>query len=124
MEKIFKILIVFGLLMFVIVYSIRTRRWREYAFSGRLPEIPPAEDEPEDLSSVISHQGIAVVTDEATGLVYQYNTAGVLTISMQHSSRELQRLAVPPGAYYLSFDGIKDEIHLHYEGEIYIYTRL
>jgi len=35
----------------------------------------------------------------------------------------LQRLAVPPEAYYLSIDPVKEEIHLHHEGEIYIYAR-
>jgi len=123
MEKVFKILIVFALLVLLIFYSIRTRRWREYRFSHRTADSPPAADEPEGLSSIISHQGIALVTDESTGLVYRYDTVGVLTIHRQHSSTVLQRLDVPPGAYYLSIDVIKDEIHLHQEGEIYVYSR-
>ena len=123
MEKVFKILIVFSILMLLIVYSIRTRKWREYSFSHRMPDEPPAPEEPEGLSSIISHEGIALVTDESTGLVYRYDAAGVLTIYRQHSSSVLQRLDVPPAAYYLSIDVIKDEIHLHHEGEIYVYTR-
>lgn len=124
MEKVLKILIVFALLMLLIVFSIRTRRFREYGFSHRIPDTPPATDETELLTSVISRQGAAMVTDESTGLVYHYTTAGALTIYRHHSTRELQRLAAPPDAYYLSVDPIKDEIHLHHEGEIYVYTRL
>jgi hypothetical protein len=123
MEKILKILIVFAFLMLMIVYSIRTRRWREYRFSHRVLESPPEADEPEGLSSVVSHAGLAIVTDESTGLIYRYDTAGVLIICRQHSSAEMQRMDVPPAAYYLSVDVIKDEIHLHHEGEIYVYTR-
>ncbi|HVU55351.1 MAG TPA: hypothetical protein VHD83_09860 [Puia sp.] len=123
MEKVLKILIVFALLMLLIFYSFRTRRWKEYRFSHRMPELPPAEDEPEGLSSIISHEGIALVTDESTGLLYRYDTAGILTIHRQHSPTVLQRLDVPPGAYYLSVDVIKDEIHLHQEGEVYVYSR-
>jgi len=123
MEKVLKILIVFALLMLLIFYSFRTRRWREYRFSHRMPELPPVADEPEGLSSIISHQGIALVTDESTGLVFRYDTTGILTISRQHSSTVLQELHVPQGAYYLSIDVIKDEIYLHHEGEIYIYSR-
>lgn len=123
MEKVLKIVIVFALLVLLIFYSIRTRRWREYHFSHRMPDTPPAADDPEGLSSIISHQGIALVTDESTGLIYRYETTGILTISRQHSSTVLQRLDVPQGAYYLSIDVIKDEIHLHHEGEIYIYSR-
>ncbi len=126
MEKVFKILIVFALLMFLILYSIRTRegKFREYAFSHRIPDTPPATDEPELFSSIISHQGAATITDPATGLLYHYTTEGSLTILRQGSSKELQRLAVPPEAYYLSIDPVKEEIHLHHEGEIYIYARV
>ncbi|HVV05054.1 MAG TPA: hypothetical protein VHC96_12575 [Puia sp.] len=123
MEKVLKILIVFALLMLLIFYSFRTRRWREYRFSHRMPELPPAADEPEGLSSIISHEGIALVTDESTGLIYRYESTGVLTIHRLHSSAVLQRLDVPPAAYFLSVDVIKDEIHLHQEGEIYVYSR-
>jgi hypothetical protein len=123
MEKVLKILIVFALLMLLIFYSMRTRRWREYSFSHRMPDTPPAADEPEGLSSIISHEGIALVTDESTGLIYRYDATGVLTIHRLHSSAVLQELKAPPSAYYLSIDVIKDEIHLHHEGEIYVYSR-
>lgn len=123
MGKILKILVVFAFLMLLIVYSIRTRRWREYSFSHRTPDPPPAGDEPEGLSSIISHEGIALVTDESSGLIYRYDVAGILTIHRLHSSAVLQELKVPPSAYYLSIDVIKDEIHLHHEGEIYVYSR-
>jgi len=45
MEKIYKILVVFALLMLVITYSIRARerRFREYFFSKRLPPPFPVE---------------------------------------------------------------------------------
>ncbi|HEY8970546.1 MAG TPA: hypothetical protein VIM64_15680 [Puia sp.] len=123
MGKILKILVVFAFLMLLIVYSIRARRWREYSFSHRAPDQPPAGDEPEGLSSIISHEGIALVTDESAGLIYRYDVAGILTIHRLHSSAMLQELKVPPSAYYLSIDVIKDEIHLHHEGEIYVYSR-
>lgn len=124
MEKVIKILVVFAFLMLLIFYSTRTRRWREYKLSHRMPETPPVADQPEGLSSIISHQGIAIVTDESTGLVYRYEATGALTIHRQHSSTVLQRLDVPSSAYYLSIDVIKDEIHLHHEGEIYVYSRV
>ena len=123
MEKVLKILIVFAFLILLIVYSTRSRRWKEYRLCHRLPELPPAEDEPEGLTSIISHQGIAMVTDESTGLIYKYETTGILSIHRQHSSAVLQQLDVPAAAYFLSFDAINDEIHLHQEGEIYIYSR-
>jgi len=123
MEKVLKILVVFAFLVLLIFYSIRTRRWRGYSFSHRTPDLSPAADELEGLSSIISHEGIALVTDESTGLIYRYDVAGVLTIHRLHSSAVLQELKVPPSAYYLSIDVIKDEIHLHHEGEIYVYSR-
>ena len=125
MEKILKIIIVFALLMFLITYFIRSRerKFREYTFSHRIPDTPPTEDEPEGFSSVISHQGIATITDPAAGLEYNYSIDGMLTIYRQGSLKALQRLTVPKDGYYLSLDPIKDEIHLHHEGEIYIYKR-
>ena len=127
MEKILKILIVFALLMFLITYFIRSRerKFREYTFSHRIPDTPPDrnEPEPENFSSIISHEGIAAVTDPAAGLVYHYTTDGTLIILNERNQKELQRLVVPQEAYYLSIDPIKEEIHLHHEGEIYIYSR-
>jgi hypothetical protein len=45
MEKIYKILIVFGLLMLAITYSIsaRERKFREYFFSKRVPLLPSGD---------------------------------------------------------------------------------
>ncbi|HEY4206160.1 MAG TPA: hypothetical protein VGM31_05070 [Puia sp.] len=123
MEKVLKILIVFALLTLLIFYSIRTRRFREYRFFHRKPDMPPEAGDLDGLSSIISHEGVALVTDESTGLIYRYDKTGILTIHRQHSSAVLQRLEVPAGAYYLSIDVIKDEIHLHHEGEIYVYSR-
>jgi len=125
MEKIFKILIVFLLLILLILYFIRSRerKFREFVFSHRIPETPPAEDEPELLSSIISHQGIAAITDVAAGYEYNYTVDGVLTIYRQGSLKALQRLAAPADAYYLTVDPVKEEIHLHHEREIYIYRR-
>jgi hypothetical protein len=88
-----------------------------------MPDMPPDANEPEGLSSVISHEGIALVTDESTGLIFRYDKAGILTIHRQHSSAVLQRLEAPADAYYLSVDVIKDEIHVHHEGEVYVYCR-
>jgi hypothetical protein len=124
-EKIFKILIVFLLLTLLIVYYVRSRerKSREFVFSHRIPETPPAEDEPELLSSIISHQGIATITDAAAGYEYNYTIDGMLSIYRQGSLKALQRFEVPPDAYYLTVDPIKEEIHLHHEGEIYIYRR-
>lgn len=126
MEKIFKIIIVFLLLTLLIVWFTRSRdrKFREYVFSHRLPETPPTEDEAEILSSVISHQGIATITDAAAGYDYNYTVDGVLTIYRQGSLKALQRLETPKDAYYLTVDPVKDEIHLHHEGEIYVYRRI
>jgi hypothetical protein len=125
MEKIFKILIVFILLMFLITYFIRSRdrKFREFIFSHRIPDTPPAEDEPPFLSSIISHLGIASITDAAAGIVYNYTIDGTLTIYRENSLKVLQRLAVPQDGYYLTVDPVKEEVHLHHEGEIYIYKR-
>jgi len=59
MEKVFKILIVFVLLMFLIVYSIRARegKFREYAFSHRIPIHLPLQMNRKASPLVISHQG-------------------------------------------------------------------
>lgn len=124
MEKIIKILIVFALLMFIISRFIRSRdrKFREYVFSHRIPDVPDS-DEPEGFASIISHEGIASITDPAAGIVYNYTVDGVLTIYRQGSIKALQRFTVPPDAYYLSIDPIKEEIHLHHEGEVYIYKR-
>lgn len=123
MEKIFKILIVFTLLMFLITYFIRSRdrRFREYIFSHRMPDAPPETDEPEGFSSIISHEGLATITDPAASIIYRYQISGTLTI--HRNGKELQRLAVPPDAYYLAIDPVKEEIRLHHEGEIYVYVR-
>ena len=124
MEKIIKILIVFALLIFIISRFIRSRdrKFREYVFSHRIPDVPDA-DEPEGFSSIISHEGIASITDPAAGIVYNYTVDGMLTLYRQGSIKALQRLPVPSDAYYLSIDPIKEEIYLHHEGEVYIYKR-
>jgi len=126
MEKIFKILIVFILLTLLIHKYIRGRgrKFREYIFSHRIPESPPTEDEAELLASIISHQGIATITDAAAGVEYNYTVDGILSIYRQGSLKILQRLEVPADAYYLTVDPIKEEIHLHHEGEICIYKRM
>lgn len=125
MEKIIKILIVFLLLTLLIIRYIRSRerKFREYVFSHRIPETPPTEDEAELLASVISHQGIATITDAAAGVEYNYTIDGALTIYRHGSLKALQRLEAPADAYYLTVDPIKEEIRLHHEGEIYIYKR-
>lgn len=126
MEKIFKILVVFILLTLLIHKFIRgrTRKFREYVFSHRIPETPPTEDEAELLASVISHQGIATITDAAAGVEYNYTVDGILSIYRQGSLKILQRLEVPADAYYLTVDPINEEIRLHHEEEIYIYRRV
>jgi len=125
MEKVFKILIVFVLLMLLIVYFIRSRdrKFREYAFSHRIPDSRDVMEEMMLLDSVISHEGVAMIIDRDTGLVYRYHVDGMLTIFRQGSQKEMQRLVVPANGYFLSFDPVKEELYLHHEGEIYVYTR-
>jgi len=125
MEKVFKILIVFVLLMLLIVYFIRSRerKFRDYVFSHRIPDSRDVMDEMLLLDSVISHEGTATITDRDAGLVYIYDIKGFLTILRQESLKEMQRLMVPANGYFLSFDPVKEELYLHYEGEIYVYTR-
>ena len=125
MEKVFKILVVFVLLMLLIVYFIRSRerKFREYVFSHRIPDNRDVMDEMLLLDSVISHEGVATITDRDTGLMYVYHIDGMLTIFRQGVQKELQRLPVPANAYFLSYDPVKEELYLHHEGEIYVYTR-
>lgn len=125
MEKVFKILVVFVLLMLLIVYFIRSRerKFREYVFSHRIPDSRDVMDEMMLLDSVISHEGVATITDRDTGLIYVYHIHGMLTIFRQGSGKEMQRIAVPANGYFLSFDPVKEELYVHHEGEIYVYTR-
>jgi hypothetical protein len=59
MEKIFKILAVFGLLMLAITYSMyaRERRFREYFFSRRLSPLLPWDPGNEPLSVQVIREG-------------------------------------------------------------------
>lgn len=125
MEKVFKILIVFVLLMLLIIYFIRSRerRFRDYVFSHRIPDRRDIMDEMLLLDSIISHEGTATIADRDGGLVYVYHISGVLTIFRQGSQKEMQRLSVPADGYFLSFDPVKEELYLHHEGEIYVYSR-
>jgi hypothetical protein len=125
MEKVFKILVVFVLLMLLIIYFIRSRerKFREYVFSHRIPDSRDVMDEMLLLDSIISHEGAATITDRDAGLVYVYHISGMLTIFRQGAQKEVQRLAVPANGYFLSFDPVKEELYLHHEGEIYVYIR-
>jgi len=121
MEKVFKILSSV-LLMFLIVYSIRARegKFRNMP-SPTASDTPPATDEPE--ASPLSYSIRDSHTRPCYRLPVPLRYRWRLTILRQGSLKELQRLAVPPEAYYFSIDPVKDEIHLHHEGEIYIYAR-
>jgi hypothetical protein len=125
MEKVFKILVVFVLLMLLIVYFIRSRerKFREYVFSHRIPDDRDVMDEMMLPDSVISHEGVATITDADARLSYVYHVDGTLTIFRQGTQKEVQRLIVPARAYFLSFDPVKEELYLHHEGEIYVYHR-
>jgi len=125
MEKVFKILIVFALVMLLIVYFIRSRerKFREYVFSHRIPDRRDVMEEMMLLDSVISHEGVATIIDRDAGLVYVYEIRGMLTIIRDGTRKEMQKLVVPANGYFLSFDPVKEELYLHLEGEIYVYTR-
>jgi len=71
MEKVFKILIVFGMLLFLILYSMRVleKKFREYYFSRRMAVIPGGGDEGR-LSVLVDRMEPAAAKDMAHQLLF------------------------------------------------------
>ena len=132
MEKIFKILIVFALLILVIGYSFkaRERRYNDYFFSRRLRYPLPVHNDRELLASFnglpLAQPPDALLFDPASHLLYCYSTEGSLTIFKVISEgeyKEMQVLSVPRDCTGLSLDTVKDELYLHADEEVFIFSK-
>ena len=130
MDKVFKILLVFALLMMVIVYSYRARekRYREY-YLFRQAGLPfPGDPDWELLrnagSGVDADEGDSLVFDPVTKLIYRYSGEGILTILQQGNNDDpkiLQELHVPKDCRRLALDPLTGKIYLMTDESVWIY---
>jgi len=81
MEKVFKILVVFGLLMIIIVYSIagREKKFREYYFSRRVMGQQQGGD-PEMLTVLVDRGSPRAAKDMENQLYFQPGEGSVMVI--------------------------------------------
>jgi hypothetical protein len=117
MEKVFKILIVFILLMLVIVYSARVRekKFREYYFDKKIEgqgdgrEATGAEEIDRPLLEAAGMQA----DDRENGLVFQLSEGAAITVSDRSGGRIITRIALEEKADSLVFDPSTRLIYSH-----------
>lgn len=137
MEKILKILAVFGLLMLVVSRFIRERdeRFRRFGFLGRLKDGLPGAGEGGLMEGVFGASeererlGVpdgadAFLFDEGRRLLFCYTMEGRLTIYRRMAGgvkRELQELSVPLDCSAIWWDPQGLQLFLAEEGEWFVY---
>ena len=145
MEKIFRILIVFVLLMVIIYRFVRGREpgYRPYGYlTRRKPPLPPEieqrllpavfgskgglSDEPEGGSShyPVGGDADAFLFDAASDLLFCYSSKGSLTIFRRRAEetyKEMQWLAVPLNCTALALDPLESRLYFEAEGSLFVY---
>ncbi len=131
MDKVFKILIVFALLMLVIVWSYRARekKYREYyLFKQAILPFPGDPDwemlQAAGTGAAADEQGNSLVFDPLTKLIYRYSGEGALTILRQGDHEDpkiMQEMLVPKNGRHLALDPQTGKLYLLTEGSVWIY---
>lgn len=132
MDKVFKILIVFALLMLVIVWSYRARekKYREYSlFKKAILPFPGDPDwemlEAAGTGAAADEEGNSLVFDPLTKLIYRYSGEGLLTILRQGDHEDpkiMQELPAPKNGLRLALDPQTGKLYLLTEGLVWIYA--
>jgi hypothetical protein len=104
MEKVFKILVVFGLLMIVIVYSVtaREKKFREYYFSRRITG--PQAGDPAMLMVLIDRGSPRAAKDLENQLFFQPGERSVQVIE-DLTGRPVTTILLDRDPHGLLFDG-------------------
>jgi hypothetical protein len=134
MDKIFRILAVFALLMLFVRRFIKGRepRFHPYDYINRIkpplaPEIaerlvPAVFTLPEDRGQYPVEGGVdAFLLYAAGGLVFCYSAVGRLTIFRQVPLRQLQELAVPLDCTAIAFDPANERLYFEAAGFLFVY---
>ena len=105
MEKVFKILVVFGLLMIVIIYSItaREKKFREYYFSRRITGPQPA-GEAEMLAVLVDPGSPRAAKDMENQLFFQPGERSVRVID-DLTGQQVTTILLKGDPHGLLFDG-------------------
>ena len=150
MEKIFRILIVFVLLMVIISRFIRGREpgYRPWGYlTRRKPPLPAAIEQrlipavfraadgsaaglaggSSDVSSEfpVGGDADAFLFDAAGNLLFCYSSKGSLTIFRRRAEetyKEMQWLAVPLNCTGLALDPVESRLYFEAEGALFVYT--
>lgn len=123
MDRIFQILIVFGLMVLLMYRFIRREpRWQPYDFRVRLR--PPLAEEVETrLIAAISTNGEGYWL-ELDNLLFIYQAEGSLTIfrrNPQGKVRQVQELAVPVNCTGMAMDPQDNELYFETGGYCFVY---
>ncbi len=150
MEKIFRILVVFVLLMVIIYRFIRGREpaYRSYGYlTRRKPPLPEVIEQrlipavfrasggsPADGSLVGSGAGSseypvggdadAFLFDEAANILFCYSSKGSLTIFRRRAEetyKEMQWFAAPLNCTGLALDPLESRLYFEVEGSLFVY---
>jgi len=133
MEKIFRILVVFVLLMVIISRFIRGREpaYRSYGYlTRRKPPLPAAIEQrliPAVFGSPeypVGGDADAFLFDAASDLLFCYSSKGSLTIFRRRAEdtyKEMQWLAVPLNCTALALDPQESRLYFEAEGSLFVY---
>ena len=119
MDKIFQIVIVFGLILLFVYRMIRGREpsFRPYEFIIRLRAPLPAEVE----QRVLPAEDNRLEKDD---LLFDYRAEGSLTIYRQRKqgrNKQLQELAVPIDCTAMAIDPIENRLYFEAGGYWFVY---
>jgi len=122
MDKVFQILIVFGLVTLFIYRFIRGREqsYRPYEFILRL-RAPLAVEVEQRLIIAAAEEGFRLETEH---LLFHYRPEGSLTIYRrrpQGRDREVQEMAVPVECTAMGIDPVEGRLYLAADGYVYVY---
>lgn len=133
MEKIFRILVVFVLLMVIVSRFIRGKEpaYRSYGYLTRrkppLPEVIEQRLIPAVFGSAeypVGGDADAFLFDAASNLLFCYSSKGSLTIFRRRAEetyKEMQWLAVPLNCTGLALDPLESRLYFEVEGSLFVY---
>ena len=133
MEKIFRILVVFVLLMVIVSRFIRGKEpaYRSYGYLTRrkppLPEVIEQRLIPAVFGSAeypVGGDADAFLFDAASNLLFCYSSKGSLTIFRRRAEetyKEMQWLAVPLNCTGLALDPVESRLYFEVEGSLFVY---
>jgi len=109
MEKIFKILVVFGLLMLVIIYSVRARekKFRDYYFNKQMDFPHPGDPDWDLLSEVVAgEEKVVEATDRENELFFLPGEGTLLLVYAEGTGIPMVTLTLGERTDALAFDPV------------------